>query len=389
MSDFEREEQAFRDALARHATHAPGVPEPVRPGGRGRVVAAVAAVAVAAVLVGTFMVAPALLDRRTQDDGPVTTPTMVYDESQWQWIGLRGLEVRAPVGWGFQREVGRPDCVDPDKPGDVWGVGVPTSPYVTVTAAQQAVPSIGCVPPRPGNPHPAFGDLPYPLWQPHVRLDVVREETSDQPDRTDGQWTFEGWVLARRTFGDVQVTVLSTPGSPDLSGQVFASARTVDTNHDGCATTSPIGDGFPRPEGPDVPAASDVSVIAVCEYVRIPGNTGMQGSWLMTGQEAQDLANAVAEAPAGGGPDKPDDCSSDIWGSSAVVLRFLDADESPLADAYVYTDWCTGNGIATSTGVKTLTAANCLPVFSRPEVVWWGGKKAVGRLCSTQFARSQ
>lgn len=181
-----------------------------------------------------------------------TVPTMVYDESQWQWVGLHALEVRAPAGWGFQREVGRPDCVDPEKPGDMWGASVPTSPYVTSTAAQRAVPMIGCVPPRPGNPDPAFGDLPFSLWQPHVRLDAVGTEVSGQTgtlEHADGEWTFEGWHLARRTFDDVQVSVLSAPGSPDLSGQVFASARSVEVNTDGCATTSPFGEGFPIPEG--------------------------------------------------------------------------------------------------------------------------------------------
>ena len=342
----------------------------------------------AAVLVGTFVVAPGLLDRRTQHDGPVTTPTMVYDESQWQWIGLHTLEVRAPAGWGFQREVERPDCIDPDEPDEIWGLGVPASPYVTFTAVQQAVPQVACVAPRPGNPDPAFGDLPYPLWQPHVRLDAVRPEVSDQPDRTDGQWTFEGWHLARRTFDDVQVTVLSAPGSPELSGRVFGSARTVETNDDGCDTTSPFGEGFPRPGGPDVPAGSDVGGVAVCEYVRLPGSEGLQGSWRMTGREAQGLADAIREAPEGGGPDKPDDCSPDMWGDSAVVLRFLGVDDALLADAYVYTDWCFGNAIATSTGVRTLTTANCLPVFSRPEVRWWSGKKAVGKLCSPGFTQT-
>jgi hypothetical protein len=317
---------------------------------------------------------------------------MVSDESQWQWVGLHALEVRAPAGWGFQREIGRPDCVDPEKPGDMWGAGVPTSPYVTVTAAQRAVPLIGCVSPRPGSPNPAFGDLPFSLWQPHVRLDAVGTEVSGQTgtlEHADGEWTFEGWHLARRTFDDVQVSVLSAPGSPDLSGQVFASARSVEVNANGCATTSPFGDGFPIPEGGDVPAPPEVRAVAVCEYVRIPGSAGLQGSWVMTGQEARDLAEAAKDAPEGGGPDKPADCSPDMWGDSAVVLRFFGGDDSFLTDAYVYTDWCFGNGIATSAGVRTLTEAACRPVFSRPEVVWWGGKKAVGRLCSNAFVPTQ
>lgn len=381
MTEFEREERALRSALNQHADESLALPDLAQPS-RPRRTATVpaAAVAVAAVVVAAFAVAPGLLGRDSAEPSGAEN-TIRVDESQWQWIGLHALEVRAPSGWGFAHEAVRPDCIDPNDPDDSWGSGVPAAPYVTVTSLQRVVPLIGCTPPRPGNPDPAFGDLPFPLWQPYVRLDAVTGSSSQQPDRLDGQWTHEGWKLSRRTFGDVQVSVLTAPDGPDITEQVFASARTVETNHVGCETTSPFGEGFPSPSGAPVPPAADVQAIAICDYSRIDGAEGLQGSWLMTGQPARDLTSAILASPAGQGPDKPQDCAPDLAGDSALALRFLGDDGVVLADAYLYSQWCSNNGIVTSAGSHPLTRQTCVPVFSRPEVTWWSGQAQVMRLC--------
>lgn len=380
MTELEREEQALRDAFAQHSSEAPVMPDIDRPARQGRMVAAIAA-AVAAVVVGASFAVPTLLGGQGRNGPSGAEQTSRIDESQWQWVGLHTVEVRAPIRWGFAREVSRPDCINPDDPDDPWGMAVPPAPYVTVTSLQQAAPMIGCTASRPGNPDPAFGDLPFPLWQPHVRLDVVMPGSSQLPDRVDGQWTHEGWRLSRRVFGDVQVSVLTAPDGLDIAEQVFESARTVETNHNGCETTTPFDDGFPRPDGDPVPPATDVQAIAVCEYARIDGAEGLQGSWLMTGQQAQDLTSAILASPSGQGPDKSQNCSPDMTGDSAIALRLFGSDDTLLADAYVYTQWCFGNGIVTSSGSRMLTVANCSPVFSRPEVTWWSGQAAVMRLC--------
>lgn len=380
MTDFEREEQAIRDALTQHASEAPMVPDVDRPARRGRAVAVMGA-AVAAVLVGASFVVPALFGGQDPIDPSGADETSWVDESQWQWVGLHAVEVRAPIGWGFAREVVRPDCINSEDPDDPWAKEVPAAPYVTAAALQQASPSIGCTAARPGNPDLAFGDLPFPLWQPHVRLDVAGLDTAQRPDRVDGQWTHEGWRLSRRTFDDVQISVLTAPDGPDIAEQVFASARTVDTNHIGCETTSPFDDGFPQPEGNPVPPGTEVQAIAVCDYSRIDGAEGLQGSWRMTGRQARDLTSAILASPEGEGPNEPQNCSPDMFGDSAVALRFFGSDDTVVADAYVYTQWCFGNGIATSSGSRVLTVENCSPVFSRPEVTWWSGQRAVLRLC--------
>ena len=379
MTEFEWEARVLRSALAQHADDAPDIPDIGRPDRRRHAaMVVVAALVVAAVVLGASVAAPRLLggqDPVAPSGAKQTTPV---DESQWQWVGLHAIEVRAPIGWGYAREAVRPDCINPDDPKDPWGTAVPVAPYVTVTSLQQAVPLIGCTAPRPGNPDPAFGDLPFALWQPHVRLDAVTASTSQQPG---GRWTHEGWRLSRRTFGDVQVSVLTPPEGSDIAEQVFASARTVETNHLGCATATPFSEGLPEPGGAPVPPAADVEAIAVCDYSRIDGAEGLQGSWLMKSQQARDLTSAVLDSPTGQGPDKPQNCSPDMFGDSAVALRFLGDSDAVLADAYVYTQWCFGNGIVTSSGSRMLTEENCSPIFSRPEVAWWSGQAAVMRLC--------
>ena len=387
MTGFEREEAAFRDAFNHRATDAVGVPFLAKTRRRTSVLAVITAAAVASVLVGVAVAVT------TPDSAPVdgdnslnpppadeTTFTSDFEEgSRWKWFGLHAVEVKVPFDWGFAHELVRPDCADINYPQDPLGESVPTSPYVTVTSLQQASPSIRCTPSRPGNPDPAFGDLPVPLWQPYVRLDVARPDL--RPQREDGAWTHDGWQLTRRTFDDVQVSVLTAPNEPTLAEQIVASARTVTTNSVGCDTTSPFADGFPQPDGAPVPAPTDVQSIAVCDYSRMTGYEGLQGSWRMTGQPAQDLTAAILDARTGGGPDKPQNCAPDMFGDSAVTLRFFDADDAPLADAYVYSQWCFGNGVVDSSGPRTLTAENCSPVFSRPEVTWWGGQAQVMRLC--------
>lgn len=377
MTEFEREERAFREALTRQASTAPDPPAVDGPVRRRRTLMIVAA---AAVLVAATVAAPLLLGGDGSDvDAPADRTSRVEDP-EWRWIGVRSLEVQAPADWGFAHELARPDCVDLDEPDDPWAAGVPTSPYVTVTPLQRMTPAIGCTPPRPGNPDPAFGDLPFPLWQPHVRLDLARPELG-LSDGLDGRWTHRGWQLARRTFGDVQVSVLTAPDGPAIAERVFASARTVETNAAGCATASPFSAGFPLPDGSPVPPATDVHAVAVCDYSRAEGFEGLQGSWRMDRAQARDLTAAILAAPRGGGPDRPATCLPDMHGDPAVVLRFLDEDDALLADAYAYTQWCFGNGIVDSSGPRELTEESCAPIFSRPEVSWWGGQEPVARRC--------
>ena len=93
---------------------------------------------------------------------------------------------------------------------------------------------------------------------------------------------------------------------------------------------------------------------------------------------------AINDAPLGGGPDQPTHCVRDMYGDRAFALRFFatgDDTTSPLAEAYVYYDWCFGNGIVAADRKHRLTKANCAPLFSKPPISLWSGSIPVVDAC--------
>jgi hypothetical protein len=302
-------------------------------------------------------------------------------------VSYRDIEVKAPATWKYEYETIRPDCIiHPDDPNDPWAKGVPNAPYVTLATPNRPVPAIGCLhQPQPGDPAGAFGALPFVLWQPFVKLDEARPDLGD-PEREDGQWRYRGGRLTRTTIDRVQITVLAPPDDPTLASTVVASVRRVQITTLGCQTRSPVQAArFTEPNGPPVPVAKDVAAVAICEYARTPGHAGLEGSRRISGPTARTLAAAILSAPAGGGPDRPHNCVSDMYGDHAIALRFFGSaaeTTAPLAEAYVYYDWCFGNGIIDAEHRRQLTRADCAPLFSIPPIGFWGGSTRVYAACS-------
>jgi hypothetical protein len=321
----------------------------------------------------------------------VGTPVPRVDNRDWRWVSLRGVEVQVPADWGFDYDPVRPDCIDPRNPHDPWAKDVPDAPYVAVGTPNRAVPAIGCLRERrPGGPGPAFGELPFSLWQPLVRLEQARPDLGD-PARTDGQWQYRDWQLTRDTIEGVQVTVLAPPEEPALGRRVLSSMRQVETTSLGCESTSPVqAERFAQPSGAPVPAAKSVEAIAVCEYSRVPGSPGLEGSRRITGQAARELVEAIRHAPRSGGPNRPQNCARDMYGDRAIALRLFGSHEettAPLAEAYVYYDWCFGNGIFDAQGVRKLTRANCPPLFAEAPISLWSGQMPVVEVCGPLGSR--
>lgn len=315
-----------------------------------------------------------------------TSPVVAEDGDDWRWVSFRDLEVKAPAAWAFDYEAGRPDCIaKPQDPRDPWARDVPRAPYVMVGGGARAVPAIGCMrKANAGDPDPAFGALPFVLWQPYIKLDEARPDLGD-PDREDGQWDHRGWRLTRTTIDEVQVTTLAAPDAPAIGDTVLASARHVQTTDLGCDSRSPVqGERNIEPTGPPIPATEDVGAVTICEYSRIPDRGGLDGSRRITGDRARTLVEAIHNAPTGGGPDRPETCVHDMYGERAIALRFFGAageTKTPLAEAYVYYDWCFGNGIIDSKDRRQLTRANCGPLFAKPPIFYWGGSAPVASLC--------
>lgn len=322
---------------------------------------------------------------KSEHASAVGTTAAPETNRDWRWVGLRGVEILAPSEWDFDYEAVRPDCIDPEDPRGQWAEDVPGAPYVTVGTPNRPVPAIGCLRERqPGDPDPSFGALPFSLWQPFVKLEQARPDLED-PGRAEGQWEYRDWRLTRQTLNGVQITVLAPPDRPALGRSVLSSARQVQTTTLGCESTSPVqAEQFAQPSGASIPAATSVEAIAVCQYSRIPGSAGLEGSRQITGQAARDLVEAISQAPRSGGPDRPGNCVQDMYGDSAIALRFFGTSEestAPLAEAYVYYDWCFGNGISDSKSVRRLTNANCAPLFAEPPIGLWSGHMAVMEAC--------
>lgn len=321
----------------------------------------------------------------------VGTPAAGGENREWRWVSLRGVEVQVPAAWDFNYEAVRPDCIDPKNPRDPWAKDVPDAPYVAVGTPNRGVPLIGCLHKRrSGDPGRAFGELPFSLWQPFVKLEQARPDLDD-PGRVDGHWRYRDWQLTTDTIDRVQVTVLAPPELPRLGPRVLRSARQVETTSLGCESTSPVqGEQFAQPSGAPLPAVKNVEAIAVCEYSRMPGSAGLEGSRRITGQEARDLVEAVRGAPRAGGPNRPQNCVRDMYGDRAIALRLFGGREettTPLAEAYVYYDWCFGNGIFDSEGVRKLTRANCAPLFAEAPVSLWSAQAPVAEVCGTLGSR--
>lgn len=374
-------EQRARDLLQR-ATPTPPVgidEEQVRRGARRRRsrTGLAAGLAVLALVVGTGVAVTALTDDR-KDAAPVEE---VHDD--WRWVAFRDVEVKVPPTWWHDYETLLPGCVQrPLRRGDPWASDVPRAPYVTVGTPSRPVPMIGCLGrPKPGDPDPAFGALPFELWQPFVKLDLARPDL-DRPERDEGTWEHRGWHLTRRTTHGVQITVLAQ--DPDVAKGVFDSLRTVETTALGCPTNAPLIRGrFPVPVAAPVPRAEDVEAVAICQYARADAFTegGLEASRRLAGDDARRLTTAIHAAPRVGGPDTPDNCVKDMVGDRALLLRFFGDEGDALGEAYVYYDWCFGNGIVDSTGSRRLTRESCSPLFAEPPISLWSGQQPVVKAC--------
>jgi len=381
----------LRDLLSDLVPEAP--PNPGRAAGARAYAAArrrrrIAIGAATAAVVTALVVPFALADRGGE---PAESPTTIPEDPAWRWVSYRDVEVKAPAAWNFDYEALRPDCIIPGELGGPWTKDVPSAPYVMVGASNRPVPLIGCFGgPEPGDPDPAFGDLPFALWQPFVKLDEARPDL-DHPDRKDGQWQYRDWRLTRTTVARVQITVLASPEDPSLGRSVLDSVRNVEITSLGCEPGSPVrSERFAQPSGSPLPASEEVASVAICEYSRRQGHAGLEGSRRISGEAARDLVEAINAAPSGGGPDDPGNCVDYNYGDSAIALRFFATPEqtsTPLAEAYVYYDWCFGNGILDAHGKRHLTKANCAPLFAAPPISLWSGQRRIVAVCGPLGAR--
>ncbi|KPM51843.1 hypothetical protein ACG83_32630 [Frankia sp. R43] len=281
-------------------------------------------------------------------------------EAGWRSESFRDMVVEVPVSWEPAPAPGSDWCAAVEGRREAF----PVTPYVDSGGPYRAVMTIGC----PGGgegPDLHGGGVPREYWSPHVWF-AATPAAGGIEEVPDGRVSADGWTRLVRTVGSAKVFVLTDGAHLDDAERIIASARRVTVDDHGCAASSPIqAGGFVRPGAPfDVARLDVVDTVAVCHYdLGSPvGSPGLLASRELGGAEAAALLAAIRAAPVGGGPDTPGTCVTDMWGDTAIVLRLTAGGSA--REAYVYFDWCFGNGIDDGTTLRALTTGNCAPLWS-------------------------
>ncbi len=389
MSEEEdRAERAFRAAFGRRA----GDLEPVDLHGswaaerRPWLLAAVVA-AVLVVVGGTSVLAmtsggdrsgppPAANGRTTASTSgadpaaPEQAGTLPTPDSGWRWVSWRNVAVQVPADWGYGLEPMQPWCMY-DSTADV-----ARAPYVAQDSTGMGIDGVGCLGTAPDHHPEVFGPAPALFWAPHVSFEEATSRSSG-----DEIASFRDWILTSRRVGDVQVSLLVNAETSALSGRILDSARTFETDQNGCEASSPVQAGeFVRPHPFDVASLRSVDSISVCQYARgvAPDRPALMGSRLLAGPQAAAVLAAIQSAPVGGGPDTPQTCTADLYGDTGIALHLHRGDLT--RDVYVYYDWCFGNGFDDGTSRRELTREACVPLFG-DNVAQFSGSSAPFRRC--------
>lgn len=427
MSDFEREERAFRAALARAADGfeprelaIPGVAEASAPADASETteerapvrrkapwILAAAATVLAVVGLGgvvanlqtggsggdSTVASDASGDEDGAGDAPKTlaeqegaAPEGNYDDGAGRtdlpapaegnrWAVRYNIAFQVPEEWADATAPALPECIA--EPGDQWDT-VPRTPYVA-NITNQPVPKIACNETSDRDFPPQFGKVPFALWQPYV---LVEKPGEGSPSLQTGSWEHEGWLLTRIFIEDAYATILTGPGDDDVNNQIKGSLRTTPKDPYGCETASPLAEGDPvRPK--TEPSTSplegdDPESIAVCRYE--PSSASLTGSREITDTDAAGLVNAIRSAPRRSGPNTPQNCAPGQPVTAYVILRIFRDGDAP-KDVYVNYENCADHGFYDGITVHELTAAACRPVFAEAPVTIYSVQDDVAKVC--------
>ncbi|MFI5627763.1 hypothetical protein ACIA03_30180 [Nocardioides sp. NPDC051685] len=431
MSDFEREERAFRAALARaaddfeprelaipRASGASGAPDvsgdaegseqtegktPVRR--RTTWILAAAAAVLAVVGLGGIVAnlqptgsgdeSTAASDASGAEDSAGNAPKALdADEAAPEgtyinrsrtdlpapadgnrWAVRYDIAFQVPQEWADATAPVLPECIA--KPGDRWDT-VPRTPYVA-NITNQPVPAIACNETEDRDFPAVFGKVPFALWQPYV---LVEKRDANAPEPETGSWEHEGWLLTRVQVEEAYVTILTGPGDDQVNDEIKGSLRTTPKDPYGCETASPLAAGDPvRPqtEPSSSPLEGDApESIAICEYE--PSSASLTGSREITGSDASSLVEAIRDAPARSGPNTPQNCAEGQPVTAYVILRIFRDGGEP-GDVYVNYENCADHGFYDGITVHELTQAACRPVFAEEPVTIYSAQGDVANVC--------
>ncbi len=368
----DRAEQAFRDALGRHAEEPDFRPLtiPQRPSRAWlRPVAAAAAVLVAAGVAFTalrFLTgssgsavpamagAPAATAEAQQDRA--STPSAAAPGAPWRQVSFGNVIVGVPGTWG-----------DDLSPGPGWCARTtfPSGPFVDLGRTARAEPAILCQ-----------GPIPATQLQTHLML----QWTSDGDPKLPYQLP-AGWRVSWASFPEVTVGVVHPDDQQVLAHQILGSVSEVTIDQYGCPVQSKIQSAaFTQPDQPDgIGALAGADQVVICQYDVTRGRRpGLSASSILHGDQANAVLTAIKAAPLGGGPEDRSQCLGDGPDSTAVVLRITSG--AIQREVYVYYTSCVHNGFFDGAEARALTATACQPLMAPPLFTSAGWGPAM-RLC--------
>lgn len=281
----------------------------------------------------------------------------------WRWEGFGGVLVAVPGEWG-------------------WGTRSPQlSQWCLLRARKPPVVA------RPGPatavlcPQDAGGVDPATLVA-NTGMVVAFEWALD-----DELGTGEGDQESRR-IGD---TLVRVNAPVRLREQILATVHEAQVDANGCPMHLEAGfepDARPLPAR-DIATLTGVTSVAACRYPVVQLTEGATGNRMpvplwsslrLDGDAAQAAVAAIAVAPFGGGPDKPDSCVPDFsYGQEMIVAR-IESDQGQSA-VHVYYSGCDHNGFDDGIALRALTRKAVQPLIAAPNrPLSWGGPNAKRRI---------
>lgn len=275
-------------------------------------------------VLGTFLLVLALSALAGLCTGSRNASTA--DDSAWRWESFSGAEVRVPkeFGWSGTEQAFGQWCVGRNRNGLV------ARPGGIFTL-------VGC-----GGPWKGWNQFNETLAKTGP---VVAFKFGTKPP-----------ALPHRTIvsrGNVSVIIQA---QDPLRTRIANSVRFVDhEDWAGC----PIKDSISRnvyaspKQGVDVTKLRDVDQVAVCKYDKLTvDKPGLSASNLLKGKAAQQTVGAIAHAPMGTGPNKPETC---VGGDAYEVIVLRVRSRSGLSRIHVRYDDCDNVGFDDGVAVRELT----------------------------------
>lgn len=267
----------------------------------------------------------------------------------WRWESYAGVEVGVPADWG-------------------WGNGTQRlGQWCVSRGGDRSRPIVG----RPGAATLVGCAGANERVRPQTLLkntgQVVAFERSTK--RAEGV-THEGDSTTVDLNG-VAVTVIAPP---ELRQRIVDTVHETERDSHGCPVTHAVSEApETRPEPADVTTLRAVSAVSACKYDVVQGglprDPRLRSSLRLDGAEAARAVERIAEAPADGGPNAPDQCLADVsYGDDILVLRIQS--QAGLSEVVVRYAGCDHNGFDDGVTVRALTAASMKPLIAGPNAVY-------------------